>query len=142
MKINPSTFTVTILANKYPKEDTSINHEGTVEDKVEKVQFDIELNRTQAANFLFKFTPSVFKYKDYQVFFKYTDTGIFQTIGFNTDECIYLVINPQWLLSEIHEGYFRLITNEKVQSILEFDYNIDYSNDEIKDEFDSTEESY
>jgi hypothetical protein len=138
MKIH-STFKVTFSLDKYPKEDINIKQEGVLFDKREKVNLEFELDEKLASNFLFKFTPSIFKLEDYNVMFKYNNSKL-QYIILTKDNFIYIANDTLKLLSDIHEGYFRLITMNKINDIMEFDFNIPEDNDVIHEEFEDEEE--
>ena len=138
MKIN-STFKVTFNLDKYPKADTSINHDGVLKDKIEKVDLDFNIDLKMASNFIFKFTPSIFKLEDYTVMYKYNN-NILKYIVLSKDNYVYIVNNTMKLLSDIHEGYFRLLAMNKFNDILEFDFNLEEDTDEIHEEFEDIEE--
>ena len=139
-----STFKVTASVNKYPKLDSSINYEGVLNDKVVKGELDLTLDKSMAGNCLFKFTPSVFKYCDYTVLFRYDSSGkTLLNIIFEKDDSIYIVTNTLQLLTQIHEGYLRLCLHSKVNSLLDFAFDIendDYDGSKIEDEFDEEED--
>lgn len=132
MKIH-STFKVIFNLDKYPKEDLNIKQEGVLSDKKEKVDLEFELDEKMAANFLFRFTPSIFKLEDYNV-------AISKSIILTKDNYVYIVTNSLKLLSDIHEGYFRIITMNKINDIMEFDFNIPEDTDTIHEEFEDEEE--
>ena len=138
MKIN-HTFEITFSVNKYPKEDRSINHDGVLSDKVEKVDLKFNLTETQAAHFLFKFFPGYFRLEDYQVGMMFDESHKLKNIVLYLDDYVYIVTNMVQVLSEIHEGYFRLISMNKINDIMEFDFNIPEDNDEIHEEFEDEE---
>lgn len=139
MKINQE-FEVTFDVNKYPKEDKSINYEGVLSDKIEKLTLNFSLSEKEAGYFLFKFTPGLFKLKDYKVGMIFDETHKLKNIVLYKDDYVYIVTNIVRLLSEIHEGYFRLISMNKFNDILEFDFNIPEDNDEIHEEFEDEDE--
>lgn len=139
MKIN-STFKVTFNLNKYQKADTSVNQEGILQDKVEKVELEFELNKNDAGNFLFKFSPSIFNLNGYAVGIKYDDQNRLKNIILAKDNDVYLVTDIIKLLSDIHEGYFRILTMNKINDIMEFDFNLEEDYDEIHEEFENDEE--
>lgn len=131
-----NTISVTASIDRFPKQDASINYEGIIQDKIYKEDINFEFNKIEASNFLFKFSPYIFKYKQYQVIFKYNEKGKLSSIILTDDDYIYIITNIIQFLTELHEGYFRLLTMEKVNSILEFDFNTEFiESDEIKDEF-------
>ena len=133
MKIEQS-FGITFKTNKYPKIDKSINQDGVITDKVEKIDIELNLTETDAANFLFKFTPNGFKIGEYNVLITFDGYHKLKNIVLNKEDYIYIVYNMNQVISQIHEGYFRLITMNKINSILEFDFNID-EDEEIHEEF-------
>ena len=133
MKIDQK-FDVTFSVNKYPKLDRSINYEGTLQDKVEKVDIVLYLDEKTAGNFLFRFTMPTFKIDDYSVGISFDEYHRLKNIVLTKDDSIYVVTNKKKVISEIHEGYFRLIAMSKLNSILEFDFNIE-EDDEIHEEF-------
>lgn len=134
-------FEVTFKVNKYPKEDTSIIHEGVLSDKMEKIDIILELDEKTAGCFLFKFYPSFFKIEDYNVAIRYDELhNKMANIILIKDDFVYIVYNANQVLSEIHEGYFRLIAMNKFNSILEFDFNLEEDYDEIHEEFEGEEE--
>lgn len=129
-------ISITVSIDRFPKENTSINYEGTIQDKIYKEDINFEFNKIEASNFLFKFSPSIFKYKQYQVIFKYNEKGKLSSIILTDENYIYVITNLTHFLTELHEGYFRLLTMEKVNSILEFDFSTEFiESDEIEDEF-------
>lgn len=134
MKIN-QTFKVTFNTNKYPKQDTSIVQEGTIQDKVEKIDLEFELDEKMAGNFLFKFSPAMFKIEDYNVGIRFDQFFKMKNIILTKDDDVYIVTNMVQLLSQIHEGYFRIISMQKLNDIMEFDFNIEDDGDEIHEEF-------
>ena len=139
MKIN-QTFEIIFNVNKYPKEDRNINHEGILSDKVEKLELKFNLSEIQAAHFLFKFFPGYFRLENYQVGMIFDESShILKNIVLYLDDYVYIVTNTAQLLSKIHEGYFRLITMNKINDIMEFDFNIPEDNDKIHEEFEDEE---
>lgn len=138
MKIN-SSFKVTFNVNKYPKEDSSVVYEGVLQDKMEKLDLEFELDEKTAGNFLFKFAPSVFSLGDYNVGIRYDNVFRMKNIILTKDDYIYIVTNTVKLLSDIHEGYFRIISMQKLNDIMEFDFNIAEDLDEIHEEFEDEE---
>jgi hypothetical protein len=138
MKIN-QTFEVTFNVNKYPKEDRSINHDGILSDKVEKLDLTFTLSEKEAGYFLFKFYPGFFKFGDYQVGMMFDETHKLKNIILYKDDYVYIITNIVQTLSKIHEGYFRLISMSKINDIMEFDFNIPEDNDEIHEEFEDEE---
>ena len=131
MKLH-STFKVTFNTDRYPKEDINIKQEGVLSDKKEKVDLEFELDEKLAGNFLFRFAPSIFKLNDYNV-------AISKSIILTKDNYVYIVNNTVKLLSDIHEGYFRIISMNKLNDIMEFDFNIPEDNDVIHEEFEDEE---
>lgn len=138
MKIDQR-FKVTFKVNKYPKQDMSISHEGVLSDKVEKVDIELELDVKTAGCFLFKFYTSLFKIGEYNVGMRYDECHRLKNIVFTKDDYIYIVYNMSQVLSEIHEGYFRLVAMGKFNSILEFDFSIE-EDESIHEEFEDEEE--
>jgi hypothetical protein len=134
MKIN-QTFKVTFNTNKYPKQDASVVQEGTIQDKVEKIDLEFELDEKMAGNFLFKFSPAMFKIEDYNVGIRFDQFFKMKNIILTKDDDVYIVTNMVQLLSQIHEGYFRIISMQKLNDIMEFDFNIEDDGDEIHEEF-------
>lgn len=139
MKIN-STFKVLFKVNKYQKTDNSIKQEGTLQDKVEKLELEFELDEKMAGNFLFKFTPSVFTINGYVIGIKYDEHNRLKNIILTKEDNVYLVTDIIKLLSDIHEGYFRILTMNKINDIMEFDFNLEEDYDEIHEEFEDEEE--
>jgi hypothetical protein len=139
MKIN-STFKVTFKVDKYLKTDPNIIQEGILKDKVEKLELEFELDNKTAGNFLFRFCPSVFNLNDYNVCIRYDKSFNLKNIILTKDNNIYIVTNTLELLSDIHEGYFRILTMNKINDIMEFDFNLEEDYDEIHEEFENEEE--
>ena len=139
MKLNHK-FSVIFNVNKYPKEDPSIITEGTIQDKVEKLELEFEMDEKMAGNFLFKFSPSMFKLEDYNIGMRYDQFFKLKNIILTKDDSIYIVTNIVKLLSDIHEGYFRILSMNKFNDILEFDFNLDEDYDEIHEEFEDEED--
>lgn len=139
MKINHK-FKVTFNLDRYPKSNVAINQEGVLSDKVEKIDLEFEIDEKIASNFLFKFTPTIFKLEDYSVMFKYDNNFKLKYIVLIKDDFIYIVNNTLKLLSDIHEGYFRILAMNKFNDILEFDFNLEEDTDEIHEEFEDIEE--
>jgi len=139
MKIN-HTFCVTISANKYPKLDKSISYEGTLKDKIEKVDIKLSLDERSAADFLFKFSPSIFILDGYTIGMKYDKYHKLKNIVLTKDNNVYVVTNMIKLFSDIHEGYFRILTMNKINDIMEFDFNLEEDYDDIHEEFEDDEE--
>lgn len=137
MKIDQK-FEVTFKMNKYPKEDSSIQHEGVLSDKMEKVDITLKLSAKQAACFLFRFYTSMFKIDNYNIAMRYDEYHKLRNIIFIKDDYIYIVYNMNQVLVDIHEGYFRLLAMDKFNSILEFDFDIE-EDDEIHEEFEDEE---
>ena len=90
MKIN-QTFDITFNVDKYPKEDKSINYEGVLSDKVEKVDLKFTLSEKEAGYFLFKFYPGFFKLGDYQVGMIFDETHKLKTIVFTKEESFFIL---------------------------------------------------
>ena len=139
MKINHK-FKVTFNLDKYPRSNTAIIQEGVLSDKVEKIDLEFEIDEKIASNFLFKFTPRIFRLEDYSVMFKYDNNFKLKYIVLIKDDFIYIVNNTLKLLSDIHEGYFRILAMNKFNDILEFDFNLEEDTDEIHEEFEDIEE--
>lgn len=139
MQIN-STFKVTFNVNKYPKQDPSINTEGRITDKMEKMELEFELDEKMAGNFLFKFSPSMFELGDYKVGIRFDQFFKMINIILTKDDDVYIVTNMVELLSKIHEGYFRIISMQKLNDIMEFDFNLQEDYDDIHEEFEDEEE--
>ena len=139
MQIN-STFKVTFNVNKYPKQDPSINTEGRITDKMEKLELEFELDEKMAGNFLFKFSPSMFELGDYKVGIRFDHFFKMINIILTKDDDVYIVTNMVELLSKIHEGYFRIISMQKLNDIMEFDFNLQEDYDDIHEEFEDEEE--
>lgn len=129
-----STFSVTFRVNKIPKSDSSVVPAGTIKDKIEKIDLEFELDEQMAGNFLFKFSPSMFELEDYKVGIRYDQYFKMINIILTKDDDVYIVTNMIELLSKIHEGYFRLIAMQKLNDIMEFDFNIE-EDEEIHEEF-------
>ena len=138
MKID-QTFEITFNVDKYPMEDKSINHNGVLSDKVEKMDLKFKLSEKEAGYFLFKFYPGYFELEGYKVGISFDETNKMKNIVFRKDDNIYVVTDIVQVLSKIHEGYFRLITMNKINDIMEFDFNIPEDNDEIHEEFEDEE---
>lgn len=139
-----NTFQVTASVNKYPKLDSSINYEGILSDKINKGELHLTLDKVMAANFLFKFTPSAFKYtEEYTVIFRYNNNSKnLLNIIFEKDDNIFIVTNTLQLLTQIHEGYIRLCLQSKVNSLLDFAFDIENEDyNKIEDEFEDKKEN-
>lgn len=109
-------------------------------EKIDKeATYNIELNigKDEAANFIFRFAPSMFIVDDYKVIMRFDDLCKRKSITLVKGNNFYLVINMTELLSEILEGYIRIRTMEKIASIMEFDFETSLEDkDGIIDEFD------
>jgi hypothetical protein len=138
MKINHK-FKVTFNLDRYPRSNAAIIQEGVLTDKVEKIDLEFEIDEKLASNFLFKFTPRIFRLEDYSVMFKYDNNFKLKYIVLIKDDFIYIVNNTLKLLSDIHEGYFRILAMNKFNDILEFDFNLEEDTDEIHEEFENEE---
>jgi len=134
MQIN-STFKVIFKVNKFPKGDASIVQEGTIQDKIEKLELEFDLDEKMAGNFLFKFSPSMFEMGEYKVGIRFDQFFKMINIILTKDDNVYIVTNMVELLSKIHEGYFRIISMQKLNDIMEFDFNLQEDYDEIHEEF-------
>ena len=139
MKIN-STFKVSFTTDRYPKSNPSINQEGNLKDKIEKIDLEFELDDKTAGNFLFRFFPSMFKLNGYNVCMRYDNSFKLKNVVLAKDDYVYIVSDTLKFLSDVHEGYFRLIAMNKVNDILEFDFNLEEDYDEIHEEFEDEEE--
>ena len=137
MKIN-STFKVIFKVDRYPKSDISINQDGNLKDKIEKLE--LELDQIMAGNFLFKFSPSTFNLNGYKVCSRYDNSFNLKNFILSKDNYIYIVTDTARLLSDIHEGYFRILTMNKINDVMEFDFNLEEDYDEIHEEFEGEEE--
>jgi hypothetical protein len=96
---------------------------------------DLELtfNKDQAMGVFFRFVPSYFMLEDYKVCVKYDDLADMKNtvIMLVKDGKKYIVTNISQFISEVHEGYFRLLSLDKFSSIMEYDFG----DVDAKDEF-------
>jgi hypothetical protein len=69
----------------------------------------------------------------------FDETHKLKNIILYKDDYVYIITNLVQTLSKIHEGYFRLISMNKINDIMEFDFNIPEDNDEIHEEFEDEE---
>lgn len=100
---------------------------------------DIELmfNEVLAASFLFKFGPDAFKIGDYKLQMKYNSNhNITDMVLKDQEGKIYICTNFKQVLADVHDGYLRIKTFDKIVDIMEFDFKagIDLQNP-IEDEF-------
>ena len=114
-------FSVTALCNKYYREYVEKEMDSKV---ISSKEIVIPITPEIAANFIFRFAPSVFDLPDteYRVQLKFNNMYVLKGICLLTDEFIYVVKNTNQVLSDIVEGYIRTRMLEKVSSMLEFDY--------------------
>ena len=129
MRMN-TTFTVTARCNVYESNSREID------DKSISYKQDIELhfNRDTAANFLFRFAPYAFNLDGYKIIFIMNGSTEVKGIELLKDNKVYVVLNVNQIFLDVHEGYYRIITCDKLDSILNFDFN-ETDESEIEDEF-------
>ena len=107
-----------------------------------KDQFDIRditlpFNEATAASFLFKFGPDCFKIEDYKCQLKYNNAHVIcGLILVDREGYTYVCTNFKQILQDIHNGYIRICTFNKINQIMEFDFEagIDLQNP-VEDEF-------
>lgn len=99
---------------------------------------DITLNfdKTNAMNFLFRFAPYAFNLNGFKVIFHMSNTSV-DGLQLITDDKVYLVTNLNQLFADVHQGYFNMISSEKLLSIINYDF--DTIDEDIKDEFENEE---
>lgn len=101
---------------------------------------NLELSLSEAACFLFKFTPVKFKTKDFLVHLIYTDnilTGI-RLIDRQYSKHVFVIINFKEVIQSIYESFIRIRCLEKMNALLELDFEDAKKDDSdnIIDEFD------
>jgi hypothetical protein len=126
-------FTVVASVIEFSK-DTDI-------DESKRFNITLNMNLTDASNFIFRFKSPVFSVDTYKVLLKYDSMGNCKEIILIKDDKIYIVLNKEQLISDITEGYFRIRMTDKIVNILDFDFetanNIrDGIDDDVVDEFD------
>jgi hypothetical protein len=105
---------------------------------IEKVT--LKMNKFDAANFLYRFSPSSFNIGDYKIALRFDENHSLSGIMMknNKSNNIFLVINFDDLLYQINEAFIRIRTLEKMGALLELDFedSIKMDNDGLLDEFD------
>ena len=108
-----------------------------------KEDIELTLNMDQAAKILFRFEDYHIMIGDFKLRM-YTDKNKNTTLTyslFKRDEMgkvyEYLITNTNQFISNVHEGYFRLLAMNKFSSILEFNFENELDPDEVEDEFES-----
>lgn len=106
-------------------------------------EITLTLDKYSASNFLYRFTNNTFEVnKKYKVSLRYNNDhkfiGIFIKDTSLEVNNIFVVINFLEVLQTINEGYIRIRTLEKIESLLRFDFESSYkeSNSGVVDEFD------
>lgn len=100
----------------------------------------LKISKEEASNFIFRFSPSIFKCDKYNVVLKFNDTGILKGIALLYEDNIFIINNFNEFLADIVEGYISIRTTEKLTGIMNFDFeNSLEDSDEIVDEFDLKE---
>lgn len=114
-----SKFSVTMRCNKYKKD--TIQEE---EDKLDPIKVDLELylGEEDAKKFIFKQSPIAFFVDEFKVLMK-PDNNFNWSITLFKDEYIYIVLNPDQVLSCIEENYINLVVMRKVANVLSFDFD-------------------
>lgn len=104
------------------------------DDKSYTEDLEFTLDKNQAAMFLFRFCQNPFAIGEYKIMLK-ENNGTLNAITFTDNERKrYIVTNMNQFISNIHEGYFRILAMDKISSIIEFDFDQTY-NEDIEDEF-------
>ena len=129
MKLN-ITFDITLHCDHFKK---CSNQEF---EKLSSVyNIDLNLTKEEAYNFIFRNGTNNFKVGEYTVNIHQEDTI---GIALIRDNNVYIVTNVKEVINDIIEGYIRIRTTEKLSSIMEFDFETCYKEDDsgIIDEFD------
>ena len=95
---------------------------------------ELTLDKKQAMGMLIRFAPPYFMIDEFKVAFHSSDGNTIDSIILIKGDENYIITNMNQFISEIHEGYFRLLSLEKFSSILEYDFDVK-DNSDIKDEF-------
>ena len=94
--------------------------EETTDESYNDIQIDLEMDRTDAMKFLFKFTPFMFQMTNgYQIFMKFGDDyRIIAMILVDVEnEKKYIIVNPQQLWSEVLEAYDQIRLFDKITAL-------------------------
>ena len=119
-------FTVTARCRVYDKSDDS--KEPYTED------IDLHLNKDQAMGLLLRFAPSHFALDEFKISFHKDGIGDIDGIILIKDNKHYVIKNTNQFISDVHEGYFRLLMLNKLSSLLEMP-EIAFDDSEVVDEF-------
>lgn len=96
---------------------------------------ELTINQEQAMGILMRFSPSHFALGDYKLSFHLDQYGATDGILLLKDDKKYIITNINQFISEVHEGYFRLLALDKFSSILEYDFSSTIDEENITDEF-------
>ena len=104
-------------------------------------EIKLEIFKSDAENILYRFSPGQFSINDYKVIMKTDTFGNLKAITLIKDtfekQYLYVVNNTNTFLSNIHQGYIRILLMEKVSDIMEYDFETSLQDrDGIIDEFD------
>ena len=129
MKIN-MTFNVSAICKVYSKSDT--------DKAADNKTLNIDMDAHTAINFLFKFAPYGFNMGEFKVLIVHDGYNNLQGISFHRDDDLYIVTNVNQFLSDILEGYERIIMMERLSNIVETSSFSSSTPDsgEVLDEFD------
>jgi hypothetical protein len=120
-----NTFNVIARCRIYEKGDTENYHTDDIV---------LHFNKEKAMCFLFRFSPYAFSIDNFKVIFHMDGTSV-DGLQLVDNDNIYIVTNLNQLFIEVHEGYFNILAFEKINNILTFDFNTNYSSEDIEDEF-------
>lgn len=84
------------------------------------VKIILDLDKETASNFIFRSGSSNFTIGNYRIILKFATYVNFILITDNSDT--YIVTNIDEVLSNITEGYTRILTLDKISNLLEFDF--------------------
>jgi len=104
-------------------------------DMFEKLDIDLHFNIEQAERFLFRFYDPILLIDDYKLAFKYNNKNELIGITLYQDDYIYIVTNPNQIIVDIIEGYFKLKSLDKFTDILDYDFRTEIDLKDVEDEY-------
>ena len=128
MQFNLS-FNIPVKCNRY----TRANKELLEKD----IDIKLNINKEQASNIIFRFSPSIFNLGKYNAVIKVDEMNKLKMVLLDNEKDIYIVNNINEVMADVVEGYIRIRTTEKINNIMEFDFETSLEDSEgIVDEFD------
>lgn len=121
-------FSITARCKKFEKDSIG-------GDMFEKLDIDLHFNIETAERFLFRFYDPILLIDDYKLAFKYNNKNELIGITLYQDDYIYIVTNPNQIIVDIIEGYFKLKSLDKFTDILDYDFRTEIDLKDVEDEY-------